>query len=180
MDAPFQQSLGSAFRQLPEPVRRVHSLSQPLATTGVADIETASGLIPRAICSIAGLPKPGRGTPVSVTFALDGHGGERWDRRFGRRRYVSRIAASAAESGVVVEHFGPFALVFRLTPKAEGLAWSLARWKVFGVLLPRASTPQIECLEGSDGGRFTFDIDVSFPVIGKVIHYRGWLRLAPK
>lgn len=26
-----------------------------------------------------------------------------------------------------------------------------------------------------DGDRFTFDIDVAFPLIGHVIHYKGWL-----
>ena len=31
------------------------------------------------------------------------------------------------------------------------------------------------CSESSVGGRFVFDIDVKLPLIGQLIHYRGWL-----
>jgi hypothetical protein len=36
--------------------------------------------------------------------------------------------------------------------------------------------PRIACLESADGERFIFDIDVTFPLIGWLIHYRGWLE----
>jgi hypothetical protein len=44
------------------------------------------------------------------------------------------------------------------------------------VRLPAWTTPRIACLESVDGERFLFDIDVAFPLIGHVIHYRGWLE----
>lgn len=30
-------------------------------------------------------------------------------------------------------------------------------------------------METAKGVNFVFDIDVAFPVIGHVVHYRGWL-----
>ena len=57
----------------------------------------------------------------------------------------------------------------------DGLQWSLAGWRCLGIPLPRWSVPSIECLESADGERYTFDIDVTFPLIGWLMHYRGWL-----
>ena len=70
----------------------------------------------------------------------------------------------------------PRRLYFRLTPREDGLAWSLVRWRFLSVPLPGWSAPRIECLESGDGARFVFDIDVGFPVIGHVMHYRGWIE----
>ncbi|MFZ1110270.1 MAG: DUF4166 domain-containing protein, partial [Rhodomicrobium sp.] len=119
----------------------------------------------------------GQGAPVSVAFRPDGRGGERWERRFASRRYASTMTAgTGGADGLLVEHFGLFRLYFRLTPRADGLAWSLVRWRFLGLPLPGWTAPRIECLESGDGARFVFDIDVGFPVIGHVMHYRGWIE----
>ncbi|HEY1795844.1 MAG TPA: DUF4166 domain-containing protein [Stellaceae bacterium] len=41
--------------------------------------------------------------------------------------------------------------------------------------LPRWTMPRAVCFESGDGDRFVFDIDVGFPLVGPVVHYRGWL-----
>jgi predicted DCC family thiol-disulfide oxidoreductase YuxK len=174
--SPFQFLLGSDFERLPEAVRRAHALSHSLATAGRAEVATAPGLLPRLLCRLAGLPPPGSDMAVTVAFHPDGHLREFWQRRFGERRYASSIRAGDARApGLLVEHFGLFDLEFRLAPGDGGLAWSLVGWRLCGVRLPRWSAPAIECLESADGERFVFDLDVAFPVIGHVIHYRGWL-----
>jgi len=171
--APFQRLLGDAFDRLPLPVRHLHGLDRPVETAGLADITAARGVLPWLIARLAGLPRPGRGVAVTVGFHPDGQGRERWTRHFGGRRYASTM--EAGRNGLLVEHFGPFDLHFRLTPKPEGLAWSLEGWRFLKVPLPRMSQPRIECLEAADGDRFVFDIDVVFPIAGPVVHYRGWL-----
>ncbi|HLN23957.1 MAG TPA: DUF4166 domain-containing protein [Patescibacteria group bacterium] len=45
---------------------------------------------------------------------------------------------------------------------------------------PADATPAIECTETGDGERFVFDIDVAFPLVGPVVHYRGWLVASPR
>ena len=174
--SPFERLLGAELERLPPPVRRVHSLRTPLATAGSADITAANGLLARLICRFAGLPRPGRDVDVCVTFAPMESGGEHWDRKFADRGYASTMNAGAGrDRGLLIEHFGVFDLRFRLAALPEGLAWSLVGWRCLRIPLPRWSVPRIKCLESGDGERYTFDIDVTFPAIGWLMRYRGWL-----
>ena len=174
--SPFERLLGAAFEQLPAPVRQVHATRAPLRTAGRADVTAATGAMAWLVSWFAGLPKPGRDIATSVVFTPDGKGGEHWERQFADRRYQSTMAVGAGrDKGFLIEHFGLFDLQFRLTPRADGLQWSLAGWRLVGIPLPGWSVPKVECLEAADGERFTFDIDVTFPLIGWLVHYRGWL-----
>lgn len=170
---PFKRLLGDALENLPSPVRHLHSLEEAAFTAGRADITAARNPAAWALCKVAGLPKPGRDVPVTVSFHPDGQGREFWERHFAGRRYASTM--EAREDGLLVEHFGPFDLVFQLTPTEAGLVWSLAEWKFLGLPLPSCSRPVIECMETAEGDSFVFDIDVAFPLVGPVVHYLGWL-----
>lgn len=177
---PFQQLLGADFEGLPAPMRDLHGLKDSAFTAGRADITMADNTAARLLCWVAGLPLPGRDIPVTVAFHPDGKGREWWERHFASRRYASTMAAGKArDEGRLIEYFGPFRLVTRLTPGEDGLVWSLVRWRFLGLPLPRWSTPTIECLESGEGRRFLFDIRVGFPLVGHVIHYRGWLERRP-
>ena len=178
--SPFQVLLGGDFARLPAVVRRVHALSHSLKTTGRAKVSVAAGVLPRLVCRIAGLPSPGQDVSVEVEFHPDGPLREYWERRFRGRRYASTMQIGDQRApGLLVEQFGPFALEFRLDPREEGsvvsLGWSLTGCRLLGVRLPQWVCPQIECIESASGERFLFDIDVAFPLIGRVIHYGGWL-----
>ncbi len=174
--SPFQSLLGAGFAQLPEPVRRLHGLSEDASTAGRATITAARNPFAWLLCRLAGLPLPGSDVPVTVSFHLDGRDGEFWRRCFAGRRYASAMrAGSGADAGLLVERFWPFIYYHRLTASPEGVAWQLVKWRLLGIPLPRWTRPTVNCFESSDGERFVFDIDVVFPLIGKVIHYRGWL-----
>jgi hypothetical protein len=174
--SPFQQLLGIEFEVLPEPVRRLHSLIAVAVTAGAADIVAAKGVLPSLICKLSGLPSPGRDVPVTVAFHTDGQGGEFWRRQFAGRRYQSGFSAgSNRRAGLLCERFFPFVFFHRLTPSAQALRWDLVAWRLLWLPLPRWLMPPTVCLESGDGDRFVFDIDVKFPLIGQLIHYRGWL-----
>jgi len=174
--SPFQQLLGAGFAQLPEPVRWLHGLSEDTETAGRATITAPRNPFAWLLCRLAGLPLPGPDVPVTVSFHLDREGGEYWRRRFAGRRYASTMrAGSGAAAGLLVEHFRPFIYYHRLTGSPQGVAWKLVKWRLFGIPLPGWTLPDVNCFESGDGERFVFDIDVVFPLIGKVIHYRGWL-----
>ena len=174
--SPIERLLGADFDRLPPPVRFLHSLRAPLRVAGRADITAADGFLAWLICASAGLPRPGRDVAVSVTFEPREDGAEHWDRKFADRRYTSSIAiGTGRDSGFLIERFGPFQLRFQLTVLPEGLGWLVVGWRLVGVPLPHWSVPSIRCLESDDSGRFAFDIDVSFPVIGWLMRYRGWL-----
>jgi hypothetical protein len=179
MLSPFQRLLGAGFERLPAPVRDLHSLSESAVAAGRADITAADNPAAWFLRWVAGLPQPGRDVPVTVAFHPDGRGCETWERRFGSRHYASAMqAGKGSAEGLLVEHFGLFRLYFRLTPGESGLDWSLTRWRFLALPLPRWTTPSIECRESGEGGRFVFDIDVAFPMIGHVMHYRGWIERA--
>jgi hypothetical protein len=178
--SPFQRLLGADFERLPAPLRELHSLKTSAVASGRADIAAAPGALPSFLRWFAGLPQPGRDAPVTVAFRPDGRGRERWERRFASRRYASTMMAGTdGAEGLLIERFGLFRLYFRLRARDDGLAWSLVRWRFFALPLPRWTAPSIECLESGDGARFVFDINVGFPVIGHVMHYRGWIERAP-
>jgi hypothetical protein len=176
MMSPFKRILGDDFARLPEPVRRVHSLSRDMTTAGRADITTTPGVLPWLLCRFAGLPRPGSDVPVTVSFHPDSRGGEYWRRRFAGRCYGSSFAVDyRGREDVLIEKFFPFRLHYRLTASPKGLAWRLVEWSLRGIPLPHQTLPAVNCFESADGDRFHFDIDVVFPIVGPVIHYRGWL-----
>ena len=115
---PFERVLGATFANLPAPVRELHALRHSALTSGRAEITAEPGALKWLLCKFAGLPKPGLDVPVSVQFIPVARGSERWDRRFGDRRYASRMeAGSGREAGCLIEHFGMFDLQFRLEPE---------------------------------------------------------------
>ncbi len=173
---PFQRILGADFDTLSGPVRDLHALGASAHMSGQAEITAAANPGAWLLCWISGLPKSGCKVPVSVSFHPRSQGSEFWDRRFDRRRYASLMeAGEQGDDGLLIEHFGPFDLLFRLAPAIGALTWSLTGWRFLGVPLPAWSRPTIECRESSDAGRLLFDIDVAFPLVGQVVHYRGWL-----
>jgi hypothetical protein len=173
---PFQRILGAAFDTLPAPVRALHALSASVHTAGRAEITAATNPGAWLLCRVAGLPKPGKEVPVSVAFHPQSDGAEYWNRLFAQRRYASTMAAGRnRDDGLLIEHFGPFDLLFRLAPSLGALHWSLAGWRFLKIPLPSWTRPTIECRETGDADRFNFDIDVAFPLVGHVVHYRGWI-----
>jgi hypothetical protein len=175
--SPFQQLLGPDFARLPEAVQRLHGLRADATTEGRADIVAGKGFWPWLICKLSGLPAPGRDVPVTVAFHADGRGGEFWRRRFAGRRYQSGLETGRGRhAGLLCERFFPFVFFHRLTPSAEGLRWDLVAWRLGPMPLPRWLMPPTVCFESGEGDRFVFDIDVKFPLIGQLIHYRGWLE----
>jgi hypothetical protein len=177
---PFHAVLGSdALARLPAPVVALHSLDAPLTTAGLSDIEGAPGLLARTFCWGAGLPAPGRDVPVTVAFAPAGNGREHWRRRFGERRHESVMRAGRGrDRGLLIEHFGWFDLLFRLSVEETGLRWRSVGWRLGGVALPLVFMPEVDALESGEAGRFTFDIAVAFAWLGPVLRYKGWLEPA--
>ena len=90
--SPFEVLLGD-MADLPEPVRRFHSLRVPLVTRGRAEITQASSWKARLICLLAGLPRSGRDVACSVVFTPLGDGREHWARDFAGRPYRSVMRA---------------------------------------------------------------------------------------
>ncbi|WP_255608264.1 DUF4166 domain-containing protein [Methylosinus sp. Sm6] len=175
----FRELLAERFDLLPAPVRHFHTLKRELFTGGRAKVSTKSRSLGTALLSfVAGLPATGENVETHVRFTPLPGKREFWRRDFAGRCYESVM--QAAPDGRLIEHFGPFDLYFDLTASPAGLRWSLAEWRLLKIPLPRATTPMIECFESAEGERFAFDIDVVFPIVGHVVHYKGSLTETPE
>ena len=120
-----------------------------------------------------GMPPAGT-TPLHVAFT-ERDGAERWTRDFGGHRFSSVLSE---RKGGVTERFGPLAFHFDLPSDGEGLRMALSGWSAFGIPLPRLLAPRIAAREWQEGERFRFEVEVAMPVIGRIVHYTGWLRPA--
>ena len=52
-------------------------------------------------------------------------------------------------------------------------------WSVLGLPLPLALAPRSPAREWEEDGKFHFDVPIDVPLLGRVIHYRGWLVPGP-
>ncbi|WP_416235343.1 DUF4166 domain-containing protein [Nitrospirillum sp. BR 11164] len=124
--------------------------------------------------------------PVTVTLSRTADtgapgGGELWVRDFAGRRFASRQSLGRGrDAHLVVESFGPAAFAMALVADADGVTLVLRRWTLFGLPLPLWLAPRSAATETvastPDGDRFHFDVRLSHPLAGLIVHYRGWLH----
>jgi hypothetical protein len=48
-------------------------------------------------------------------------------------------------------------------------------WSLFDIPLPRFLAPSCDAHEHETDARFHFDVAISHPWTGLIVHYRGWL-----
>ena len=59
---------------------------------------------------------------------------------------------------------------------AAGLDMAVTGWRLGSLPLPRRLRPTTRASERIDAqGRFRFDVALFLPLIGLLVHYRGWL-----
>jgi len=76
---------------------------------------------------------------------------------------------------LLCERFGPFAFGLALVLEGERLKLVVRRWSFLGLQLPRALAPGGEAYEHAADGRFNFHVEITLPVVGLIVRYRGWL-----
>jgi hypothetical protein len=84
-----------------------------------------------------------------------------------------------AGDGLLCERLGLVTFGFRLGVEQGNLIWRVARVRALGVPLPASMFTQVLAREGEAEGRYTFDVQAALPVIGLLVHYRGWLHVEP-
>ena len=62
---------------------------------------------------------------------------------------------------------------------SEMLRLVVRRWNAFGIPMPRYLAPGGDAYEHAADGRFNFHVEISLPLIGTVVRYRGWLVPRP-
>ena len=83
---------------------------------------------------------------------------------------------SGRSTRLLVERFGPLAFGMALVVEGPKLSLKLCRWTAFGIPLPMWLCPRSTAFESVEDGRFHFDVDISHPLTGPIVRYRGWLK----
>jgi hypothetical protein len=171
----YARVMGPAFDRLPPMVHAVHRVCGDAGAQGEGRVTRGTNRVARLVAAAMRFPPSGT-VPVHVTFA-EQDGVERWTRDFGGHRFASELSQ---KGGLLVERFGAIRFAFALPSGPEGLEMQLRAWSFLNIPLPLFLAPRIAAREWEEAGRFRFDVRVAMPLVGEVIHYRGWLRPAER
>ncbi len=171
----YRQLLGLAFDALPSPLRRLHGSAGKRRWQGHAEVRRGTGILARIAAAIIGFPDAAARVPVTVSFAPESDG-ERWTRDFGGRRFSSLQTRGRGKNDyLLVERFGPLAFAMALVVEEGRLYLVPRRWSAFGVPMPHFLMPQGTSFESEVDGQFHFDVEITMPVAGLIVGYRGTL-----
>lgn len=168
----YARVMGESFDALPSAVRAMHMVAGESAAAGEARVERGRNPLARLIGVIARFPRAGERIPLSVWMEEE-EGVETWTRDFAGQRFASELTQ---RGDLLVERFGPFRFGFALRAEPDGLSMRLRRWWCGPLPLPVALAPASEAREREIDGRFHFDVTIALPLIGLLVHYRGWLE----
>ena len=171
---PFEQALGESFERLPAVVQASHRGGEVFRLTGTAKVEGAAGFA-RIVAALFGLPGSQDRAGVIVTKTRVGAGQEIWKRQIGKARFRSRIVFAGPNR--VEESFGLFTVGLELSADEHCLTMKIDGWRIGPVPLPGFLAPRSVATESvSAAGLFAFDVPISAPLLGRLVHYRGELR----
>lgn len=171
-DPPYKRIMGAGFEPLPETLRVLHSPLRNAAARGEAFVSRGANPFASVLARLMRFPPPGR-YDLHVEFS-EREGVERWTRDFDGHRFTSELRE---KDGMLQERFGPLRFRFDLKSVEGGLEMVMRSWSVFGIKLPIRLAPRSPAREWEENGTFHFNVPVSVPLIGKVVHYRGSLRM---
>ncbi|MGB5214857.1 MAG: DUF4166 domain-containing protein [Anderseniella sp.] len=175
----FEENLGrEAFEMMPAALRTLHGHAGVPVWSGRSQVKAAGWFLPRLLAKLFGFPAGGSKIPVTVTVdrdvSEDGSNRETWVRNFSGQRFSSVLQHH--EDGTFRETLGLFSFQLGLAADRESLVMPVTGWKLGALPLPRFLAPRSRTREYEDElGRFCFDVELTFPVLGLFAHYRGWL-----
>ena len=165
------------YRELPAALRAFHDVDAPPVWEGRATVESGQSPFARLIRRVFGFAHDGVGVPVVVSVERSG-GVETWTRNFAGRRFTSHLTHEGGN--MVREQFWPFSILLGVHAAQGRIVMPVAGWRFLGLPLPRALAPRSLTSESQDSeGRFCFDVRISAPLTGLIVHYRGWLKPKP-
>jgi saccharopine dehydrogenase-like NADP-dependent oxidoreductase len=174
----FKTVLGrEAFAAMPQATQDLHRGAPAVLGEGRADIDPPDNFAGRLIAALFRFPKPGKDVPVSVLVEQT-EKGERWLRRYPGRDMKSLMSHPDPAAQSLEESFGPFSFRMRIRGHSDGVDMDMVSARLGPLPLPKFLVTNIKATERANPkGRHLFDVSISLPLIGRIVHYRGWLAL---
>lgn len=173
----FERTLGKCFAKLPPVTQTIHQPDPALILEGTADVDGAESRLGRTIARLMGFPAGARGAPLRVIIEATPDGNEHWSRVYPDRVMRSLMSNPDPGTATVEERFGSLRFRLRLHADEIGLTMTLvsARWRAVA-LLPWL-LPRVSASERAESDRHLFDVCIGLPLIGRLVHYRGSLKI---
>ncbi|GIL38256.1 SDR family oxidoreductase [Roseiterribacter gracilis] len=169
----YARILGTAWDALPAEIRAMHDFTG--AARGHASVERGTSWLARMAGRLMGFPAANADVPVQVQFT-ERDGTETWTRSFGSETFSSdQFAGRGRSEHLVCERFGPLIFAMALVVDGGTLRLVLRRWSAFGIPLPMWFCPRSNAHEHVEDGKFHFFVEISHPLAGLIVRYRGWL-----
>ncbi|MGH6781067.1 MAG: DUF4166 domain-containing protein [Sphingomonadaceae bacterium] len=169
----YARVMKARFHHLPPSLRALHDVLRDGGASGRASVVRGQNILARLVAALVGFPAAGE-HELHVRFS-EREGRETWVRDFSGKCFRSHMSE---ERGLLVERFGLLRFAFDLPSDATGLTMVMRRWSLAGIPLPILVAPQSEAREWEEDGLFHFDVPITLPVVGLIVHYRGWLKPA--
>jgi hypothetical protein len=167
---------GDSYDLLPSEIKAMHNAENILVAQGSADIKRDTSFLAKASARLFGFPKEGRNVPVTVTF-MRTEDGETLQRDFGGEIFTT-IFYDCPKAGHLIERFGPLWFLLECICTRQGIDMYIRKiWLLKIIPLPMCIAPRIDATERVDNGQYRFDVDIRLPMIGRIIHYKGWLSI---
>ena len=169
----FEAVMGARFAGLAPALQRFHRLSGRHELHGLVETDPPATAVGRALAWCLGSPRTAVSGPIR--FELDAAPAvETWVRYFPARTMRSRMQLL---DGRVIERMGLARLVLALDEVDGGLRMRLESMRFAGIPCPAWLQPRILAEETGEGDRLHFRIEAAVIGIGRVVGYRGWLRV---
>lgn len=172
----YEIALGEDFSKLPPVTQKIHCPRPRHVLKGVSETKGAESLFGKFLAQLFKFPDGDEQVEIRVEIERLQDGSERWSRIYPDRTMVSHFSHADPETKSVFEIFGPFRFRTCILPNPTGLHLVLDRAWCFGIPFPRALVPHADAKEIADAGAHCFDVTVSLPFFGRLVHYHGRLE----
>jgi saccharopine dehydrogenase-like NADP-dependent oxidoreductase len=175
----IRRLLGDAYDALPPAIRRAHEVHGVLVLEGKADAISPDHVLGTLIAWVFRLPRSGSNMPVRVEMRSEDDGSETWTRIYPGVTMRSNLRNVDSRTHQLDELLGPLSIRLQWQPTQRGLQLKTLSARLFGCQLPAFLRPRSHASEtvGEDG-LFHFDVPIALPLIGTIVHYKGYLKPA--
>ncbi len=170
----FERNLKD-FDKLPYIIRDMHDVEVRVEALGLSNITRGESWLSNLVANLFGFPKAGENQPIRVVFERHGDS-ESLLRDYGKEKFISHFA-DHPEPGVIYETFGPLWFEVECVCSEQGIDMDIRSCRLWNKIpIPLFFLPRTDATERVSGGKYQFDVDISLPLIGRVIWYKGVLK----